>query len=128
VKRRDFISCAGAAIGQHALASIFPQGVLAVRSAVARRPDARLRIENCSLDIGNRVTIRTVAYNGQVPGPTLRVGKKEMSGLFKDVVNVMPLDSVAVDFVADNPGDALMHCHQQLHMDYGFMQLIRYTG
>jgi FtsP/CotA-like multicopper oxidase with cupredoxin domain len=39
-----------------------------------------------------------------------------MSGLFKDVVNVMPLDSVAVDFVADNPGDTLMHCHQQLHM------------
>jgi FtsP/CotA-like multicopper oxidase with cupredoxin domain len=57
-----------------------------------------------------------------------RVGKIEMSGLFKDVVNVMPLDSVAVDFVADNPGDTLMHCHQQLHMDFGFMQLIRYTG
>jgi hypothetical protein len=37
-----------------------------------------------------------------------RVGKKEMSGLFKDVVNVMPLDSVAVDFVADNPGG---HAH-----------------
>jgi FtsP/CotA-like multicopper oxidase with cupredoxin domain len=55
------------------------------------------------------------------------VGKIEMSGLFKDVVNVMPLDSVAVDFVADNPGDTLTHCHQQLHMDYGFMQLIRYT-
>jgi FtsP/CotA-like multicopper oxidase with cupredoxin domain len=57
-----------------------------------------------------------------------RVGKIEMSGLFKDVVNVMPLDSVAVDFVADNPGDTLMHCHQQLLMDFGFMQLIRYTG
>jgi FtsP/CotA-like multicopper oxidase with cupredoxin domain len=57
-----------------------------------------------------------------------RVGKIEMSGLFKDAVNVMPLDSVAVDFVADNPGDTLMYCHQQLHMDFGFMQLIRYTG
>jgi hypothetical protein len=57
-----------------------------------------------------------------------RVGKTEMSGLFKDVVNVMPLDSVAVDFVADNPGHTLMHCHQQLHMDFGFMQLIRYTS
>jgi len=55
-----------------------------------------------------------------------KIGKTEMSGLFKDVVNVMPLDSVAVDFVADNPGDTLMHCHQQLHMDYGFMQLIKY--
>jgi FtsP/CotA-like multicopper oxidase with cupredoxin domain len=29
--------------------------------------------------------------------------------------------------VADNPGDTLFHCHQQLHMDFGFMALIRYA-
>ena len=46
----------------------------------------------------------------------------------KDVVNVMPLQTVEVDFVANNPGDTLLHCHQQLHMDYGFMQLIKYAG
>jgi len=57
-----------------------------------------------------------------------RIGDKEMSGLRKDVINVMPLGSVAVDFLADNPGDTLLHCHQQLHMDYGFMQLIKYAG
>ena len=34
----------------------------------------------------------------------------------------------AVDFVANNPGDSLMHCHMQLHMDYGFMQLIEYKS
>jgi len=56
-----------------------------------------------------------------------RIGGRLMSGLMKDVVNVMPLDTVAVDFVADNPGNTLMHCHQQLHMDYGFMQLIKYV-
>lgn len=56
------------------------------------------------------------------------IGKKKTSGLMKDVVLVMPLDTVSVDFVADNPGDTLMHCHQQLHMDYGFMQLIKYIG
>jgi FtsP/CotA-like multicopper oxidase with cupredoxin domain len=56
------------------------------------------------------------------------VGGISTSGLRKDVVNVMPLDTVAVDFVADNPGDTLVHCHQQLHMDYGFMQLIKYVG
>jgi FtsP/CotA-like multicopper oxidase with cupredoxin domain len=55
------------------------------------------------------------------------IGDKNMSGLKKDVVNVMPLDTVAVDFVADNPGDTLLHCHMQLHMDFGFMQLIRYA-
>lgn len=55
-----------------------------------------------------------------------KIGDREMSGLRKDVVLVMPLDTVAVDFVANNPGDTLWHCHQQLHMDYGFMQLIKY--
>jgi FtsP/CotA-like multicopper oxidase with cupredoxin domain len=57
-----------------------------------------------------------------------RIGDTQLSGLYKDVINVMPLDSVAVDFVANNPGDTLLHCHQQLHMDYGFMQLIKYGG
>ena len=56
-----------------------------------------------------------------------RIGKTPISGLMKDVINVMPLDTVEVDFVANNPGDTLMHCHQQLHMDYGFMQLIKYS-
>ena len=55
-----------------------------------------------------------------------KIGEKRLSGLKKDVINVMPLDTVEVDFVADNPGDTLWHCHQQLHMDYGFMQLIKY--
>jgi FtsP/CotA-like multicopper oxidase with cupredoxin domain len=53
---------------------------------------------------------------------------QEFSGLRKDVVNVMPLDSVAVDFVVDNPGDTLLHCHQVLHMDFRFMQLMKYVG
>jgi len=55
------------------------------------------------------------------------IGDRQLSGLRKDTVNVMPLDTVEVDFVADNPGDTLLHCHQQLHMDYGFMQLIKYA-
>jgi FtsP/CotA-like multicopper oxidase with cupredoxin domain len=55
-----------------------------------------------------------------------RIGDRTMSGLIKDTVNVMPLETVAVDFVADNPGDSLLHCHQQLHMDYGFMQILKY--
>ena len=57
-----------------------------------------------------------------------RIGDQRLSGLIKDTVNVMPLQEVAVDFVADNPGDSLMHCHQQLHMDYGFMQMVKYEG
>jgi FtsP/CotA-like multicopper oxidase with cupredoxin domain len=57
-----------------------------------------------------------------------RIGSTTLSGLRKDVINVMPLETVAVDFTADNPGNTLLHCHQQLHMDYGFMTIIKYAG
>lgn len=56
-----------------------------------------------------------------------KLGDKQMSGLMKDTVNLMPLQTVEVDFIANNPGDTLLHCHQQLHMDFGFMQLIKYA-
>jgi FtsP/CotA-like multicopper oxidase with cupredoxin domain len=55
-------------------------------------------------------------------------GAKEFSGLRKDVVNVMPLDSVAVEFVAENPGDTLLRCHQALHIGVGFMRLTKYLA
>jgi FtsP/CotA-like multicopper oxidase with cupredoxin domain len=50
------------------------------------------------------------------------------SGVVKDVVMVPARRQVEVDFVADNPGPSLLHCHMQLHMDYGFMTLVRYIG
>jgi FtsP/CotA-like multicopper oxidase with cupredoxin domain len=56
----------------------------------------------------------------------MQIGDRKMSGLMKDVVNVMPMETVAIDFVADNPGDSLLHCHMQLHMDFGFMQIVKY--
>ncbi len=28
--------------------------------------------------------------------------------------------------MVDNPGPTLFHCHQQLHMDYGFMVMLQY--
>jgi FtsP/CotA-like multicopper oxidase with cupredoxin domain len=56
------------------------------------------------------------------------IARKPLSGLRKDVILVMPLETVAIDFTADNPGDTLFHCHQQLHMDFGFMTLIKYTA
>ena len=34
---------------------------------------------------------------------------------------------VAFDFVANYPGMTLFHCHQQLHMDFGFMTLFDYV-
>ncbi len=50
-----------------------------------------------------------------------------MAGVMKDVVMVGGYQEVEVDFVADNPGLTLFHCHQQLHMDFGFMTLFDYV-
>ena len=50
------------------------------------------------------------------------------AGVVKDVVMVPARRQVEVDFVADNPGPSLLHCHMQLHMDYGFMALMQYAG
>jgi hypothetical protein len=47
-------------------------------------------------------------------------------GVFKDVVVVQPNTKTEVDLVADNPGLSLFHCHQQMHMDYGFMAMLEY--
>ncbi len=49
------------------------------------------------------------------------------AGIMKDVVMVGGYQEVAVDFVANNPGLTLFHCHQQLHMDFGFMTLFDYV-
>jgi FtsP/CotA-like multicopper oxidase with cupredoxin domain len=52
---------------------------------------------------------------------------KATSGVMKDVVMVGGYQEVEMDFVADNPGLTLFHCHQQLHMDFGFMSLFDYA-
>jgi FtsP/CotA-like multicopper oxidase with cupredoxin domain len=49
------------------------------------------------------------------------------AGIFKDVVMLGGYQEAEVDFVADNPGLTLFHCHQQLHMDFGFMTLFDYV-
>jgi FtsP/CotA-like multicopper oxidase with cupredoxin domain len=54
-------------------------------------------------------------------------GDKPVSGLIKDTVNVARDQSVEVEFVADNPGASLLHCHMQHHMDYGFKTLVEYA-
>jgi len=51
----------------------------------------------------------------------------EMRGLMKDVVLVPSRTTAEVEFVANNPGNTLFHCHQQDHMDRGFMMVFRYA-
>jgi FtsP/CotA-like multicopper oxidase with cupredoxin domain len=51
----------------------------------------------------------------------------QMAGVMKDVVMLGGYQEMEVDFIADNPGRTLFHCHQQLHMDFGFMTLFDYS-
>jgi FtsP/CotA-like multicopper oxidase with cupredoxin domain len=56
-----------------------------------------------------------------------RIAGKVTSGVIKDVVMLGGFQELEFDFVADNPGLTLFHCHQQLHMDFGFMALFKYA-
>lgn len=47
------------------------------------------------------------------------------AGVRKDVAMVGGYQILEVDFVADQAGLSLLHCHQQIHMDFGFMTLLR---
>ncbi|HYL63389.1 MAG TPA: multicopper oxidase domain-containing protein [Candidatus Methylomirabilis sp.] len=80
----------------------------------------RLRLRNASDDIHpvhlHRHTFELTSIAGQ---PT--------AGVMKDVFMLNGYQQAAIDFVADNPGLTLFHCHQQLHMDFGFMTLFDYA-
>ncbi|HWB31698.1 MAG TPA: multicopper oxidase domain-containing protein, partial [Acidobacteriaceae bacterium] len=57
----------------------------------------------------------------------VNLGGAAMRGLFKDVVLIPAKSTSAVEFVANQPGNTLFHCHQQDHMDRGFMMVFRYA-
>ncbi|HLG97070.1 MAG TPA: multicopper oxidase domain-containing protein [Bryobacteraceae bacterium] len=48
------------------------------------------------------------------------VNGKPTSGVIKDVVLVKGFKKIEADFTPAMEGLTLFHCHQQLHMDYGF--------
>ena len=86
MNRRSFLVSAGGVVAHpllHSLASS-PSGLLyaaqqtaAKKAAPAKSPQARadhsLTIKPCTIEISPGVNIKTLAYNGQVPGPLLRL-------------------------------------------------------
>jgi FtsP/CotA-like multicopper oxidase with cupredoxin domain len=50
-----------------------------------------------------------------------------MRGLRKDVLLIPAKSTSYVEFTANHPGDTLFHCHQQDHMDRGFMMVFHYA-
>ncbi|AUD00324.1 copper oxidase [Bradyrhizobium sp. UASWS1016] len=80
----------------------------------------RLRMRNASDDI-HPVHLHRHSFE------LTRIAGKATAGIMKDVVMLGGYQEVEVDFVADNPGLTLFHCHRQLHMDFGFMALFDYV-
>ena len=54
-------------------------------------------------------------------------GHPEVHGILKDTILLDAHTQVEVEFTADDPGPTLFHCHQQNHMDAGFMMLFQYA-
>jgi FtsP/CotA-like multicopper oxidase with cupredoxin domain len=80
----------------------------------------RVRMHNASDDI-HPVHLHRHSFE------LTRIGGKSSAGVMKDVVMLGGYQEIEFDFVADNPGMTLFHCHQQLHMDFGFMALFDYV-
>jgi len=79
----------------------------------------RVRMRNASDDI-HPVHLHRHSFE------LTRIAGKATAGVMKDVVMLGGYQEIELDFVADNPGRTLFHCHQQLHMDFGFMALLDY--
>src|SRR5262245_30290359 len=80
----------------------------------------RLKFRNASDDIH---PLHLHRHNFEL----VRVGGKPSAGVIKDVVMLAGFQELEFDFVANNPGPSLFHCHQQLHMDFGFMAMFNYA-
>ena len=80
----------------------------------------RLRMRNASDDI-HPIHLHRHSFE------LTRLAGKPTAGILKDAVMLGGYQEAEVDFVADNPGMTLFHCHQQLHMDFGFMALFDYV-
>ena len=80
----------------------------------------RIRMRNASDDI-HPIHLHRHSFE------LTKIAGQPTAGIMKDVVMVGGYQEVEVSFLADNPGLALFHCHQQLHMDFGFMTLFDYV-
>jgi len=82
------------------------------------------RGERVRLEFENRSTMfhpmHLHGHTFQVVGPDGKAGPR------KDTLLVKPMERLAVDFDADNPGQWLMHCHNLYHQVTGMHSVVSY--
>ena len=111
LNRRDLLYEMGATA---LLSSLTPSAIPRAFSASSAKADYSLRIEPTTLDIGRGISIRNVAYNGQFPGPLLRM--KEGSPVVIDVTNATATDDIVqwhgldIGTVPDGAREENLHC------------------
>jgi len=70
----------------------------------------------------------TMFHPMHVHGHTFQVaGPDGAPGPRKDTVIVRPDEQIAVDLIADNPGQWVLHCHNIYHMEAGMMTTLSYV-
>jgi FtsP/CotA-like multicopper oxidase with cupredoxin domain len=100
--------------------AVFPSDSMAPSHRLRRGKRYRLRMRNASDDI-HPIHLHRHSFE------LTKLAGVPVAGIVKDVVMVGGYQQVEADFTADNPGLTLFHCHQQLHMDFGFMTLFDYA-
>ncbi len=99
---------------------VFPRDSMTAAYHLRQGKRYRLRMHNASDDI-HPIHLHRHSFE------LTKLAGVQVAGVMKDVVMVGGYQEVEVDFTADNPGLTLLHCHQQLHMDFGFMTLFDYV-
>jgi len=99
---------------------VFARGAMSAGYHLREGKRYRLHMRNASDDI-HPIHLHRHSFE------LTKIAGKSSAGVLKDVVMVGGYQEVEVDFTADNPGLTLFHCHQQLHMDFGFMTLFDYV-
>lgn len=76
-----------------------------------------------------RVTMRNTSamwHPMHLHGHHFRVATSAGQGPLKDTMTVSSGAAASFDFVADNPGKWLFHCHNHFHMDKGMARVVSF--
>ena len=69
----------------------------------------------------------TMFHPMHLHGHTFQVVEPTPGGPRKDSLMVLPQQRLAIDFMADNPGQWVLHCHNVYHQEGGMETLISYV-
>ena len=80
------------------------------------------RDDHVRFEIDNR---SVMPHPMHLHGHFFRVDNGTGRGPLKDTVIVEPKERLAIDWVADNPGDWAFHCHQVYHAERGMTRVVK---